>query len=89
MLASHPVVFRAVVLPSSCGKESYTIPLKTTAWEAIVMLDLRIGLSIMINISYYILELCTCLYFSAVVLLIGRFVLVGLRASHLHYNSHA
>ena len=34
-LASHAVVFRGVVLPSLCGEEGNTTPLKTTAWEAI------------------------------------------------------
>jgi len=33
-IASHAVVFRGVVLLSSCGEESNTTPLKTTAWEA-------------------------------------------------------
>ena len=35
LIASHAVVFRGVVLPSLCGEEGNTTPLKTTAWEAI------------------------------------------------------
>ena len=35
LLASHAVVFRGVVLPSS--EKSNTTPLKTTAWEATVL----------------------------------------------------
>ena len=46
LVASHAVVFRGVVLPSSpqrCGEESNTTPLKTTAWEARALVSVGIS----------------------------------------------